>query len=276
MRRCGCWRRWGWSSTRTRRGWQSARAPAAPAARTQPADVRADAALRSNPATPWAAATGTTSAASGPAAARQATRCSSPPVTATDARVRRVGACSTTSATPAEIYRQSFATIRAEADLSRFPDDVARRRGADDPHLRAGRPHRPHRIHRRRRGPRAPHWRRARRCCATRRWWPPASRAAARGQRGGVAGRRSARRRPGGPLGTTRSAAAVELWADRLGGAVLAIGNAPTALFRLLELLDDGVARAGGGARRPRRLRRLRPVQAGADRPTRAACPTWW
>jgi precorrin-8X/cobalt-precorrin-8 methylmutase len=33
----------------------------------------------------------------------------------------------------------------------------------------------------------------------------------------------------------------VELWADRLGGAVLAIGNAPTALFRLLELIDDGV-----------------------------------
>lgn len=40
--------------------------------------------------------------------------------------------------------------------------------------------------------------------------------------------------------GTTRSAAGVQLWADRLGGAVLAIGNAPTALFRLLELLDDG------------------------------------
>ena len=40
---------------------------------------------------------------------------------------------------------------------------------------------------------------------------------------------------------TTRSAAAVELWADRLAGAVLAIGNAPTALFRLLELIDDGV-----------------------------------
>ena len=40
---------------------------------------------------------------------------------------------------------------------------------------------------------------------------------------------------------TTRSAAGVELWADRLAGAVLAIGNAPTALFRLLELIDDGV-----------------------------------
>ena len=37
-------------------------------------------------------------------------------------------------------------------------------------------------------------------------------------------------------LGTTRSAAAVDLWADRLDGAVVAIGNAPTALFRLLEI----------------------------------------
>ncbi len=41
-------------------------------------------------------------------------------------------------------------------------------------------------------------------------------------------------------LGSTRSAAGVDLWADRLDGAVLAIGNAPTALFRLLELIDDG------------------------------------
>ena len=41
---------------------------------------------------------------------------------------------------------------------------------------------------------------------------------------------------------TTRSAAAMELWADRLAGAVLAIGNAPTALFRLLELIDEGAS----------------------------------
>jgi precorrin-8X/cobalt-precorrin-8 methylmutase len=40
--------------------------------------------------------------------------------------------------------------------------------------------------------------------------------------------------------GTTRSAAAVSLWADRLAGSVVAIGNAPTALFHLLELLADG------------------------------------
>lgn len=39
---------------------------------------------------------------------------------------------------------------------------------------------------------------------------------------------------------TTRSAAALDLWLPRLGGAVVAIGNAPTALFRLLELLDAG------------------------------------
>lgn len=40
-------------------------------------------------------------------------------------------------------------------------------------------------------------------------------------------------------LGTTRSAAALELWRDRLGGAVVAIGNAPTALFHLLDMLAD-------------------------------------
>jgi precorrin-8X/cobalt-precorrin-8 methylmutase len=44
-------------------------------------------------------------------------------------------------------------------------------------------------------------------------------------------------------LATTRSAAALELWLDRLEGAVVAIGNAPTSLFRLLELLDAGAPR---------------------------------
>jgi precorrin-8X/cobalt-precorrin-8 methylmutase len=44
-------------------------------------------------------------------------------------------------------------------------------------------------------------------------------------------------------LGTTRSAAALELWLDRLEGAVVAIGNAPTSLFRLLEMLDEGAPR---------------------------------
>jgi precorrin-8X/cobalt-precorrin-8 methylmutase len=41
-------------------------------------------------------------------------------------------------------------------------------------------------------------------------------------------------------IGNTRSAAALELWGPRLAGAVVAIGNAPTALFRLLEMLDEG------------------------------------
>ncbi|HBD21866.1 MULTISPECIES: precorrin-8X methylmutase [Dietzia] len=44
-------------------------------------------------------------------------------------------------------------------------------------------------------------------------------------------------------MGTTRSAAALALWGDRLDGAVVAIGNAPTALFHLLEMLLDGAPR---------------------------------
>ena len=41
-------------------------------------------------------------------------------------------------------------------------------------------------------------------------------------------------------LGTTRSAAALELWRDRLAGALVAIGNAPTALFHLLDMIEKG------------------------------------
>ncbi|WP_369036523.1 precorrin-8X methylmutase [Streptomyces adonidis] len=44
-------------------------------------------------------------------------------------------------------------------------------------------------------------------------------------------------------LGTTRSAAALELWRDRLEGSVVAVGNAPTALFRLLEMIEEGAPR---------------------------------
>jgi precorrin-8X/cobalt-precorrin-8 methylmutase len=44
-------------------------------------------------------------------------------------------------------------------------------------------------------------------------------------------------------LGTTRAAAAVELWRDRLDGAVVAVGNAPTALFHLLEMVAAGAPR---------------------------------
>jgi len=42
-------------------------------------------------------------------------------------------------------------------------------------------------------------------------------------------------------IGNTRSAAALELWRSHIEGSVVAIGNAPTALFRLLELLDEGL-----------------------------------
>ena len=144
----------------------------------------------------------------------------------------------------AEIYRQSFATIRAEADLSRFPADVARvvvrlihtcgqvdvtehvaftadvvatTRAAldagapvlcDSSMVAAG-------ITRNR----LPADNEVVSLVAD----PCAADVAAR-------------------MGSTRSAAGVDVWADRLGGAVLAIGNAPTALFRLLELIDDGAA----------------------------------
>jgi precorrin-8X/cobalt-precorrin-8 methylmutase len=142
----------------------------------------------------------------------------------------------------AEIYRQSFATIRAEADLSRFPDDVGRvvvrlihtcgqvdiadhvaysedvvaeahaalAAGApvlcDSSMVAAG---------------------------ITRSRLPADNEVVSL-----VADARAADL--AADMGTTRSAAGVQLWADRLSGAVLAIGNAPTALFRLLELVDDG------------------------------------
>jgi precorrin-8X/cobalt-precorrin-8 methylmutase len=44
-------------------------------------------------------------------------------------------------------------------------------------------------------------------------------------------------------MGTTRSAAAMELWREHMEGAIIAIGNAPTSLFRLLEILDAGAPR---------------------------------
>jgi precorrin-8X/cobalt-precorrin-8 methylmutase len=44
-------------------------------------------------------------------------------------------------------------------------------------------------------------------------------------------------------LGTTRTAAAMELWRDRLEGSLVVVGNAPTALFRLIELVDAGAPR---------------------------------
>ncbi len=143
----------------------------------------------------------------------------------------------------AEIYRQSFATIRAEAELSRFPDDVATvvvrlihtcgqvdvaEHVAFSPAvvtathaaLAAGAPV----------------------LCdssmvaagITAARLPAANEVVSLVADPRAAGLAQLRE-------TTRSAAAVELWADRMAGAVVAIGNAPTALFRLLELIDEGV-----------------------------------
>jgi precorrin-8X/cobalt-precorrin-8 methylmutase len=97
----------------------------------------------------------------------------------------------------AEIYRQSFATIRAEADLTGLPEDLAgvtRRRLPKDNDV----------------------------VCTLGDPRVPALAA---------------------DLRTTRTAAALELWRDRLAGAVVAIGNAPTALFHLLEMVAAGAPR---------------------------------
>ncbi|MBY4130367.1 precorrin-8X methylmutase [Rhodococcus fascians] len=142
----------------------------------------------------------------------------------------------------AEIYRQSFATIRAEADLSRFAPDVAQvvvrmihavgeidltetigfTPGVVDSArtaLRAG----------------APVLCDANMVAAgiTRRRLPADNE---------VLCTLSDPRVPNlaREMGTTRTAAALELWGDKLGGAVVAIGNAPTALFHLMEMLADG------------------------------------
>lgn len=142
----------------------------------------------------------------------------------------------------AEIYRQSFATIRAEADLDGFPEDVARvvvrmihTCGQVDltEHVAytAG--------------------------VVTATHGALAAGAPILCDSSMVAAGITAARLPAGNevvslvadpgaadlaarLHTTRSAAGVQLWADRMQGAVLAIGNAPTALFRLLELIDEG------------------------------------
>jgi precorrin-8X/cobalt-precorrin-8 methylmutase len=44
-------------------------------------------------------------------------------------------------------------------------------------------------------------------------------------------------------MGTTRSAAAMELWRERLAGSLVVVGNAPTSLFRLLDMLDEGTSK---------------------------------
>ncbi|MBO0878089.1 MAG: precorrin-8X methylmutase [Pseudonocardia sp.] len=143
---------------------------------------------------------------------------------------------------PGEIYRRSFATIRAEADLSGLPADVStvvvrmiHTCGMTDLPTDVG--HSPDVVAKARAALSAG----APVLCdstmvaagVTRRRLPEDNEVLcllADQRVAGLAAR----------LGTTRSAAAVDLWADRLAGAVVAIGNAPTALFRLLELIDGG------------------------------------
>jgi precorrin-8X/cobalt-precorrin-8 methylmutase len=145
----------------------------------------------------------------------------------------------------AEIYRRSFAAIRAEADLGRFPADVARvvvrmihscgmtdlppDVGYSDGVVRAAR---------------AALLGGAPVLCdaqmvasgITRRRLPAVNEVVCTLSDPAVPSLAES-------LGTTRSAAALDLWGARLAGAVVAIGNAPTALFRLLELVEAGAGR---------------------------------
>jgi precorrin-8X/cobalt-precorrin-8 methylmutase len=145
----------------------------------------------------------------------------------------------------AAIYRRSFATIRAEADLSGLPVDLARVAvrmihacGMVDlvgdlgysPHVAA--------VARKALLGGAPVLCDAEMVAAgiTRRRLPAGNEVVCTLRDPAVPGLAAA-------LGTTRSAAALDLWLDRLGGAVVAIGNAPTALFRLLEMVAAGAPR---------------------------------
>jgi precorrin-8X/cobalt-precorrin-8 methylmutase len=144
----------------------------------------------------------------------------------------------------AEIYRRSFAMIRAEADLGRFPADVARvvvrmihSCGMTDLPADVGYSDGVVRAAREALLGGAPVLCDAQMVASgiTRGRLPAGNEVICTLSDPGVP--ELARR-----LGTTRSAAALDRWGPRLAGAVVAIGNAPTALFRLLEL-----AAAGGG-----------------------------
>jgi precorrin-8X/cobalt-precorrin-8 methylmutase len=69
-------------------------------------------------------------------------------------------------------------------------------------------------------------------------------------------------------LGTTRTAAAVELWRDRLDGALVAVGNAPTALFHLLEMVAAGAPRPAAVVGVP-----VGFIGAAESKSALAACP---
>jgi precorrin-8X/cobalt-precorrin-8 methylmutase len=145
---------------------------------------------------------------------------------------------------PAEIYRRSFATIRSETDLSRLPEDmrtVAVRmiHACGDVNLVDDLAFHPRLVS-------AARVALARQAVIftdthmlaagiTRRRLPAGNEVACLLDD-------SRARELSQRWGTSRSAAAVSLWGERLAGAVVAIGNAPTALFHLLELIADGAA----------------------------------
>lgn len=145
----------------------------------------------------------------------------------------------------AEIYRRSFATIRAEANLARFPDDVSRvvvrmihACGMVD--LAPDVAYSPDVVGKARAAlvAGAPILCDAHMVTSgiTRSRLPAANEIVCTLSDASVP-ERAAR------IGNTRSAAAIDLWLDRLGGAVVAVGNAPTTLFRLLELVAEGAPR---------------------------------
>jgi len=145
----------------------------------------------------------------------------------------------------AEIYRQSFATIRAEADLTGLPEDLARVvvrmiHACGQVDLVADVAASPDVVRRAREAldAGAPVLCDAQMVASgvTRRRLPKDN---------DVVCTLNDPRVPGlaADLRTTRTAAALELWRDRLDGAVVAIGNAPTALFHLLEMVAAGAPR---------------------------------
>ncbi|MEU4606956.1 precorrin-8X methylmutase [Kribbella sp. NPDC023972] len=145
----------------------------------------------------------------------------------------------------AEIYRRSFATIRAEADLGGLPADVAQVAvrmihacGMTD--LVADIRHSPNVVKNARAALQdgAPILCDAQMVAAgvTRKRLPADNQVICTLGDPRVPGRAQ-------DLQTTRSAAAVDLWHDQLEGSVVAIGNAPTTLFRLLELIAEGAPR---------------------------------
>ncbi len=145
----------------------------------------------------------------------------------------------------AEIYRQSFATIRAEADLARLPEDVAQVavrmiHACGQVDLVEDLAFSPAVVERARKAldAGAPVLCDAQMVASgiTRRRLP---------EDNDVLCTLNDPRTPGlaAEFGTTRTAAALELWRDRLDGAVVAIGNAPTALFHLLEMVAGGAPR---------------------------------